>query len=63
MKLLEWIFKNDLNVAEVADKLSMDRSTIYKYIDGTRTPPLKVALKIESFTQGEVTCSELCIKK
>lgn len=59
MKLKKWMKYHNVNISAMAEKLDVDRSSIHKYIDGTRTPCLSKALKIEKITKGKVTCAEL----
>lgn len=59
MKLKTWMEKHKIDISAMAEKLGVDRSSVHKYIDGTRTPRLSIAAKIEKITKGKVTCSEL----
>lgn len=59
MKLKKWMDLNSYSVKDLADELEVDRTSISKYINGTRTPRLELAVKIELFTEGEVMASEL----
>lgn len=59
MKLKKWMERNHIDISSMAEKLGVDRSSVHKYLDGTRTPRLSIAAKIEEITDGEVTCTEL----
>jgi len=59
MKLKKWMKENDISVTAMAIKLNMEKSTVYKFMQGTRRPSLPTALKIEKATGGEVTPSDM----
>jgi len=62
MKLKTWLKKNEMSLRAFGKKTGIDHTSLYKYTTGERTPRLKVAIKIEKATGGEVRCSELASK-
>ena len=59
MKLKNYLLKNEISQVEFAKRLGLSRSTFHRYMTGTRTMPLTVAVKIEKLTKGKVTCKSL----
>ena len=59
MKLIIWLEKSAYTHTEFARKLGIDKSTLSRYINGSRKMPLKIAVKIEKLTKGDVECKNL----
>jgi DNA-binding transcriptional regulator YdaS (Cro superfamily) len=59
MKLSTWMKKNDLSYREMAKKIKINHTTLYRYVKKERAVPLKIAMKIESYTNGEVSLRDL----
>lgn len=55
MKLGAWLIKNNLHYKEFAEICAIKENTMFRYLNGTRKPSLKMARRIEKFTNGEVT--------
>lgn len=55
----EYLFRNNLTVKEFAFQLKISNSYLYQLINGDRKPSLKLALKIEECTQGDVDVKQL----
>ena len=58
-KLKAWLTKNSLDYKDLAVTLGVDRTTAFKYCNGTRKLSLEKAIKIELFTRGELKCRDL----
>lgn len=58
-KLNTWLSKNGLDYKNLAEHLKVDKTTAFKYCNGTRKLSLEKALKIEELTRGEVKCKDL----
>lgn len=59
----EYLFKNNLPVKKLAAELKISVSYLYQLIRKERRPSLELALRIEQYTQGEVSAKELLEKK
>lgn len=59
MTLKEFISQQGITVSIFATYLGMPYQTVYKYVVGERTPPLKVAWEIEKLTKHKVTMREM----
>lgn len=55
----EFLFKNNLPVKQCATDLGISASYLYQLLKKERKPSLSLALKIEQYTQGEVSISDL----
>lgn len=58
MLLKDWMNKNDIRPYRFAKKAGIDKATFYKILAGTADMSKNVALKIETFTEGEVSRME-----
>ena len=59
MLLKEWQKKNRWNNRKLAEELDIDESYLSCVVNFHRVPSRKLAIKIEKFTSGEVTATEL----
>ena len=59
MKLTTWLKKHKKDYKDLARLLDVDRTTAFKYVNGTRNIPLKRAVQLEKVTKGEVKCRDL----
>lgn len=55
----DFLFKNNLPVKQCAGDLGISVSYLYQLLKKERKPSLSLALKIEQYTQGEVSVSDL----
>lgn len=55
MLLKEWLKKNNMNIPQFAKKMEVNASGIYKYIYGAKRLSPEMAVRIEEFTNNEVT--------
>jgi len=55
----EYLFRNKLTVKEFAFRLKISASYLYQLINGDRKPSLKLAQKIEEYTQGAIDVNQL----
>ena len=55
----EYLFRNNLTVKEFAFHLGISASYLYQLIKRERKPSLKLAQKIEKFTQGKIDLNQL----
>ncbi len=55
----EYLFRNNLTVKEFAFHLGISASYLYQLIKGERKPSLKLAQRIEEYTEGEVDLNQL----
>ena len=57
--LLEWYQRtfstSDADVEDIVTQLGTSRSTFYAILDGSRTPSVPIAIRIEKLTNGRVT--------
>lgn len=58
MKLKKWLEVNDMTQKELAKKLDVDHTTVCKYVNGTRTPHIKIIRKISKLTAYVVTIDD-----
>lgn len=58
-KLNTWLKKNNMDYKDLARILNVDKTTAFKYCNGTRSITLKKAVKIEEITRGEISCRDL----
>ncbi|WP_420421704.1 helix-turn-helix domain-containing protein [Simkania sp.] len=58
-----YLFKYDLPVKKFASDLGISTSYLYQLLRKERKPSLELALKIEQYTNGEVTVKELIEEK
>lgn len=58
-KLKKWLESNEISQNEFAKKIGIPKSTMSRYINGQRTMPVSIAVKIEKATKGKVTCQDL----
>ncbi|MCB1075662.1 MAG: helix-turn-helix domain-containing protein [Simkania sp.] len=54
-----YLFKYDLPVKKFASDLGISTSYLYQLLKKERKPSLELALRIELYTNGEVTAKEL----
>jgi len=59
MKLATYFQIADTNFRQLALEVGVDPSTMHRYMSGSRIPSLKIAIKIEDATDGEVTVRDL----
>jgi len=59
MRFKNWVAQSDKSFSQIAKDLQIDKSYVTLLVKSKRTPSLSIALKIEKYTDGEVTCSEL----
>lgn len=59
MKLKKWLEMNGKDYKDLAKALNVDKSTICRYLNGSRRIPLEKAVKIEKLTRGEIKCRDL----
>lgn len=58
-KLKKWIEDSKFSQNGFAKEMGITPSTMSRYVNNERKFPLKLAVKIEKFTKGEVKCSDL----
>ncbi len=59
MQLKHYLRIHNLSPAQLADKLGMKyKSSIYRYLSGSRIPSLRILEMIETVTQGMVTAQD-----
>mgnify|MGYP001557873204 len=58
MRLEHWLNRRAVTPKELAEKLGVDLSTIYRYLDGTRRPAWPVLQRLEAITKGAVQASD-----
>lgn len=58
-----YLFKYDLPVKQFASDLGISTSYLYQLLRKERKPSLELALKIEQYTNGEVSVQELLEEK
>lgn len=55
----DFLFKHDVPVKKCAADLGISQSYLYQLLKKERKPSLELALRIEEYTKGEVTVSDL----
>jgi hypothetical protein len=63
MKLKDWIEENGLKTAFVAKKLEMPLGNLYNILNGQAMPSLSLAVAIQEYTNGKVTCKDLLTRR
>jgi DNA-binding transcriptional regulator YdaS (Cro superfamily) len=63
MKLLSYLDIEKDNISSFAKKTKISRSTIHNILREEKDMSLSMALKIEDYTKGKVTCRDLLPKK
>lgn len=58
MKLEKYRVKEKLTYRQLAGKLRMDHTNVFKYCKGQRTPTIENALKIQKLTDNKVTIND-----
>ena len=59
MRLKDWQKQENLTDAELAEKLSVDRSYIFRLNNGERRASPDLALRIEQISGGKVSRTEM----
>jgi len=59
MTLKEWLYENRMTQGEFAKAIGVSRVTINSIIGGAWLPSLPLALRIEEYTNDEVTTHDL----
>jgi len=54
-----YLFRHDIPIKKCAGDLGISTSYLYQLLKKERKPSLALAIKIEKYTNGEVTTSEL----
>lgn len=54
-----YLFKYDIPIKQCAGDLGISTSYLYQLLKNERKPSLALAIKIEKYTDGEVTAAEL----
>lgn len=54
-----YLFKHDIPIKQCAGELGISTSYLYQLLKKERKPSLALAIKIEKYTNGEVTAAEL----
>ena len=54
MDLKSWIEKTPMSVAELAEELNKTPTTIYRWLNGSRSPDKKAMKKIYELSKGQV---------
>lgn len=54
-----YLFKHDIPIKQCAGDLGISTSYLYQLLKNERKPSLALAIKIEKYTDGEVTAAEL----
>lgn len=55
----EYLFRKKITFKEFAFQLKISTSYLYQLISGDRKPSLKLAQKIEDYTQGAIDVNQL----
>lgn len=55
MTLKDYLQQNNIPVKRFAEELSLSRQHVYDMLNGDSYPSRKLAIKIESWSQGELT--------
>ncbi len=58
MKLKEYLEESGITAAKLAKRLDVPPNLIYNILDG-REPKVGLAVKIQKYTKGQVTCEDL----
>lgn len=58
MNVYMWLKKNKVTLSELATKVGVHRTSMYRYYQGINSMPQWVAEKIEEVTNGEVSRGE-----
>jgi len=58
-----YLFKYNLPVKKFAADLRISPSYLYQLLRKERKPSLHLALRIERYTDGEVSVEDLCVKE
>ncbi len=63
MNLDEYLFRKKISQTDFSKELGVSRNHFGEILRGRRTPSVKLAKKIEEFTNGEVTKEEAMFPK
>jgi len=61
MTIFDFVCKFNISKRVLARQLEINESTLYNYLNGTRTPGLEVAAKIVDVTDGHVSYHDLIV--
>lgn len=61
MRLKDYLEFMKWNHMTFADKMGVDRQKIRYFLNGSHVPSLSLAVAIEDFTHGAVSCKDLLI--
>ena len=56
---IEYVLSNRISVSKLAELIGIDRSTMTRYLNGERTPSMKVATRIVEYTNKEITYDDI----
>lgn len=59
MKIERWMEKKGVTYRSMAKELGVSHSLLFYCVQGKRKMSLKLAVKIEKITKGEVRCKDL----
>ena len=59
VKLKTWMKRNNITIRKMAKDLKISHNSVFKYQKGETSPNIKNALKIEKYTNGQVTIKDL----
>jgi plasmid maintenance system antidote protein VapI len=54
MRLKEYLDREGITITHFAERLDVVRNTVYALLNGTKTPSLDLAIKIQRITRNEV---------
>ena len=61
MTIEGYMLRHDLSVAELAERVGVTAATVYRWLDGTRTPSARQMRAIYEATDRQVTPTDLII--
>ena len=59
MKLRDYLYKKRIRQIDFAKEVGISQTQLNKWINGSRIPSRKNAMKIEELTEGKVTAHEM----
>lgn len=59
MQLKDWIVKNNMTPAQLADTLGYQRNYVYKVMKGNQIPGRKFVMEVEKLTAENVKASDM----
>jgi DNA-binding transcriptional regulator YdaS (Cro superfamily) len=59
LKLSEWLKKNKMTTSAFARQIGINKMTLFKHLWRKQRMSVRIALKVEEATNGEITAKEL----